>query len=184
MPAHRSPTRGRRRRPRSGCRRSSQHLRRARVHRRGPAARRRASPTSATCRRRQRHYAAVVARGEVDFGSRLRRHPSSLTWMPACRSRRWPGCIPGATSCSRTSPSARISDLRGKRVGIQDLSSSGHLLPGDHGGARRARSPQRHRVGHQPDGNVHGALRRRQGRRLPRRSRPSRRSCAPARSVA
>ena len=32
-------------------------------------------------------------------------HGSSLTWMPASRSRRWRACIPAATSCSRMSPS-------------------------------------------------------------------------------
>ena len=30
---------------------------------------------------------------------------SPLIWMPASRSRRWRACIPGATRCSRTSPS-------------------------------------------------------------------------------
>ncbi len=50
--------------------------------------------------------------------SRLRAHGSSLDWMPACRSRCWPVCTPGASSCSRTSPSAAISDLKGKQVGI------------------------------------------------------------------
>ena len=32
-------------------------------------------------------------------------HGSSPVWMPASRSRRWRACIPGATSCSRTSRS-------------------------------------------------------------------------------
>ena len=80
----------------------SRHLRRAHVHRRGAAA----------CGRVHRHplraathgssYDAV-ARGEIDFELETSRHGSSRTWMPASRSRRSPACIPGASSCSRTS---------------------------------------------------------------------------------
>ena len=44
----------------------------------------------------------VVASGEIDFDFSPR-HGSSLAWMPASRSRRWPACMSAATSCSRTS---------------------------------------------------------------------------------
>jgi NitT/TauT family transport system substrate-binding protein len=48
-------------------------------------------------------FPQMAGRGEIDFGASF---AGTVAWMPACRSRRWRGCTPGATSCSPTSPSA------------------------------------------------------------------------------
>ena len=118
-PEHRSPTRRRRRRPRSGSAESSP----ASASRPSTSPRSccapKASPTSATCHaERSGVHAGVIARGEIDFGLIFAPRAVVVASMPANRSRCWPACIPAASSCSRTSPSAPSSTSRARRVGV------------------------------------------------------------------
>ena len=56
----------------------------------------------------------------------LSRAPSSRTWIRARRSRRCPGSIPACYELFAHDPIHTISELRGKRIAIQDLNSDGY----------------------------------------------------------
>ena len=71
---------------------------------RGPAARGRVHRHSLCAGAGVLHDPQMVARGDIDFAN-TSPEPSSLTWTTARPSRRCPGFIPAATSCSRTSRS-------------------------------------------------------------------------------
>ncbi len=110
-------------------------------------------------------------------------------WFPICklasRSRRWGGVHAGCYELFAHEPIQTISDLKGHSVSVRRLNSGGYLQARDHGGARGSRSPEGYRMGGRvPSGSAHGAVRRVE-RSLPSSPfPPSRRSCAPARSVA
>ena len=87
-----------------------------------------------------------------------RREPS-IASMTACRSRWWRVCIPAASSCScMTHPSRHRPERQtGRRSRCARRARSAVRL--DHGGARRGRPREGHRLGHdgrrcQPDGAV------------------------------
>ena len=48
---------------------------------------------------------STLSHAAASTSTSRRQHGSSLSSMPASRSRRWRACIPAATSCSPTSPS-------------------------------------------------------------------------------
>ena len=117
---------------------------------------------------------AVVARGEIDF---------ALTFAAIGRLAAMDAGVPitvlagvhsGCFELFAHEPIRTISDLKGKRVGIDASGSSHAPVSRDHGGLRRARSRRGHRLGRcSRTGSAHGAVRRRQGRcvsRLPARA--------------
>ena len=125
---------------------------------------RRASPTSATCTLRSRRgrkrawtpryllsaSVQTMLRAAKSTSTPIRQDPWSIRSMRAARSRCWPGVHSGCYELFAHEPIRTISDLKGKSVGVPALGSSRHLLPRDHGGACRARSPEGHRLGRQP----------------------------------
>ena len=88
--------------------------------------------------------------------------------MPACRSPRSAGLHAGCYELFAREPIRSVSDLKGRRVGIQTLASSGASVSLDHGDLRRPRPPAGHRVGRAARRQRHGAVRRRRHRRVPR----------------
>ena len=115
-PGQRSPTRGRRKRPRSGCRSTRHRLHCASVHRRGPAAGRRVH----RCPLRSGHGSGdAVARGELDFGfdtaaSVVSRLDSGEPIKALA------GVHPGCFELFGHEPIRTVSDLKGKKVGIYE----------------------------------------------------------------
>ena len=105
---------------------------------RGACCARRASPISATCRCRRPSPSRRWSRGEVDFANTF------AGTLASSHGRRRPitalaGVHSGCYELFAHEPIRTISELRGKRVGIQDAELERALLPGDHGRARRAR---------------------------------------------
>ena len=138
------------------------------VHRRGSAARGglHRYPVCAVepvAHRRRRSRAARST------STRTSRQRWSLSiWMPAMPITALRACIPGASSCSRTSPSAAIGDLKGKSVGIAEASARARTCTSRswrrRSGSTRTRTSTGSPVRRQP----HGAVRRGQGRCFPR----------------
>ena len=175
------PTKGRRRRPPSGLPRTPTSASRRCSSPRSCCARK-GSPTSATCRRQEASPSAA-ARARRD---RLRRRFAGIGRLP-----------PGCRRADHRAGGRAFRLLRAVRARAHphhqrperqegrhpELGSSAHLLPVDHGGPRRARPQQGHRLGRRaPTVNADGAVR--GGRSTPSSAfRPSRRSCAPARSA-
>ena len=91
--------------------------------------------------------AQLIATRRGGLRPELRRAARRRDWMPADRSRCWPGCTPAASSCSRSERIRSIRDLKGKSVGIQALGFEPAPVPGRHGHLRRARPAAGHRVG-------------------------------------
>ena len=138
--AVRSPTRGRRRRPRCGCRDGLRHLRRTHSTSPRSCCARKASPTSATCRRRRASARADGRTRRAGFRRRPSRRRVAFRLDAGVPITVLAACIPAASSCSRTSRSAPSRDLKGKRVGVRPLSSVRHISTDHHGGPCRARS--------------------------------------------
>ena len=122
---------------------------------------RKASPTSAFCRRRQRQSRAVKST------SIWSPQPgSSRTWMPETRSPRWPVCTSAAYELFAHEPIRTISDLRGNSVGIQRLGSNSHLLLSIMAAHVGLEPAHRHQLDHEPRFQPQGAVRRRQSGRF------------------
>ena len=155
----------------------------------GPAGRgrnvpaRRVVPTSGTCARRAASARRKWSAAATATSAAVLPAPSSIIWMPARRSPRSAARTSAATSCSRA-PIRNISDLMGRRVGIQTLSLSAHLylsIMATHIGLDAQQDIQ---AVTSPEGD---ASERRSSPARPRRSSascPSCRSCATAASTA
>ena len=163
-------------------RQEHRHLRRAPATSPMTSCARRVSPTSASVPAAGGFtFAQMAGRGEIDFGISF---AASVVFhldagLPVTA---LAGVHSGCYELFAHEPIRTISDLKGKRVGTQTLSSSGHLflaIMAKHVGL----DPQRDIDWVAPSvGQRHGAVRRRKSRCVSRRSRPSRRNCAPARS--
>ena len=93
------------------------------------------------------------------------------------------GVHPGCFELFAHEPIRTISDLKGKRVGIDAWARADHLYVADHGGARRARPRQGHRLDQRTRRQTRWSCSPRAKSMRSSDFRPSRRSCAPARSV-
>ena len=128
-PGRRSPTRGRRKSPRYGSA-MIQYLRGPQLPRRGPAARRRDSPTSATCPIAGRRRSWRL-RLRLQFRSRA--SPVLDAGEPITV---LAGLHSGCYELFAQEPIRTISELKGKRVGIPRLKSGRHLYPEGRGSLR------------------------------------------------
>ena len=90
----------------------SRHLRRALVHRRGPAARGRLHRHPATCKRGRRRTAQMIARGEIDFASISRHRGCSPRCGRADHSAR--GCACRLLRAVRARPDSHRQRLEGQ----------------------------------------------------------------------
>jgi NitT/TauT family transport system substrate-binding protein len=99
-----------------------------------------------------------VASGEIDFDF------ETAAWVVSQVDAGEPitalaGVHPGCYELFANEPIRTISDLQGKKVGIEYLGSSGHLLLATDGGTGRTRSAHGHQLGLQPQRQLHGAVR-------------------------
>ena len=159
-PGHRSPTKGRRRRPPSGYSATRASARRLRTSPRTCCARK-ASPISATC---ASWPVDAVARGEIDFGLKT---PGMDRLPSGCR--RADHGVGGRASRVLRAVRAGARPNHQRLEGQEGRHPRGARLerapaPRDHGGAGRARPAQGHRLDRQPTGERHGAIRRRADR--------------------
>ena len=195
-----SPATGRRRRPRWRRRRRCaeppletttvrlpsdlRHLRGAAVRRRGAAARRGLHRCPLRAGDRTGRHRRQMARARRDrFQPRISRALHVRRSMPAMPITVLAGVHPAASSCSRNDSIRTHRRPEGQERRRLALGSSPHVFLTADGRLCRARSRPRHRLGH-------GARRRRRWSSSPTArstrssaSRPSRRSCAPARSA-
>ena len=183
-PGDRSPTRRRRKRPRSGLRRRlATSVSRPRTSPRTCCARK-GSPISATCRHRQASRCADGRTRRDRLRPDLRAH--RLVLSPGCR--RADHGAGGRASRLLRAVRARAHPHHQRPEGQEGRHrrASARRAPVrlDHGGTRRARPRKDIDWVTQPRRQADGAVRR-AARSMPSSaSRPSRRSCAPARSVA
>ena len=149
QPEDRSLTKGRRRRPRSASVESTRHLHRPAVCRRGAAA----------CGRLHRcplrgdgvaaFHAEMIARGEIDFSMVFARR-SSIAMDAGQPITVVAGVHPGCFELFAHEPIRTISDLKGKKVGIEGSGSSEHLYLAIMAALRRARPAQGHQLDREP----------------------------------
>ena len=124
---HRSPTRGRRRRPRSVFSRNPASASRPDDGRGAGACR--GLHRRPLCRVRGRQHGRADGHERQDrYCHGLRGRARSANWMPAPQSPCWRACIQAATSCLRISPSTPSSDLKGRSVAIPQRTDYGPRL--------------------------------------------------------
>ena len=147
-PAHRSLTRDRSETTTIRLVQDLRHLRRADLHCRGAAARGglHRYPLCGRAGGRRLGGDGRAGRGRIS----LLTFAAPLLIPTGCRRaahRHRRARMSGASSCSRTTPSARIADLKGKSVGVQALGSSQHVFLASMASLRRARPAARTSTG-------------------------------------
>ena len=154
------------------------------VRRRGPAARGRVH----RCPLRARHRGPRRAADGRARRDRLRhsrpRQRSSSSWMPAQPVTALAGVHSGCYELFAHEPIRSISDLKGRSVGIKSLTLGRAPVSGDHGRPCRARPAPGHRLGRPAPAAIPWSCSPKGRSMRSLAFRPSRRSCAPARSVA
>ena len=163
----RSPTRRRRRRPRSGCARSRASASRLSTSPRSCCAPR-ASPMSATWQTGQRAGTPrEMARGEVDFSLNFAA-PLVVPIDAGEPITVLAGVHPGCFELFANERIRSIADLKGKSVGVQGLGLEPAHLPGRSWRPMSGSIPSTTSIGSRARRQAEGAVRRREDRCVPR----------------